>query len=230
MILTMRALRSSSLAFLATVLLANAAIAANARRGEFSRVLALKPDAAHGEELFKSCISCHGPDASGQTTGSVPRIAGQHYRVLVRQVIDFRQGRRWDMRMEGIATSHEVMPELQDVADVAAYVSSLDRDGARGVGDGQFVERGAPVYQSKCASCHGAKAEGSADQGIPRLAGQHAAYLTRQIYDAVDGRRPPLSHSHGKIFSPLEFEEVLGLTDYLSRIGWNAGAPGEDQR
>ena len=186
---------------------------------DLAKVLAGKPDVDHGAELFGQCVTCHGPQGAGQLDGSVPRIAGQHYRVLARQIVDFRHGTRWDFRMEGVAASHKVLPGLQDITDVAWFVSTLNRDGARGVGDGLHAARGAEIYAASCASCHGAQAEGNGAKEIPRLAGQHAGYLARQIYDAVDGRRPPLSKTHGKRFAPLEFEEVLGLTDYLSRIG-----------
>jgi cytochrome c553 len=187
--------------------------------------MSLAPDARRGEELFSQCTSCHSADGGGVAAGTRPRIAGQHYRVLVRQLVDFRRGKRWDFQMEGVATSHDIIPELQDIADVAWYVSRLTRDGVRGIGDGQYLEQGRTIYQSKCASCHGRNAEGSDARGMPRLAGQHAAYLARQIYDAVDGRRPPLTRTHRTRFAPLAFEEVLGLTDYLSRIGWNASLP-----
>ena len=187
---------------------------------DLAQVLAGKPDASHGAKVFEQCVACHGPDGGGEVSGSVPRIAGQHYRVLARQIVDFRHGKRWDFRMEGVATSHTVMPELSDITDVAWYVSTLERDGARGVGNGQNVDKGAAIYGAQCASCHGAQAEGNDAKQIPRLSGQHAAYLARQIYDAVDGRRPPLSKTHGKRFAPLTFEEVLGLTDYLARLGW----------
>lgn len=198
---------------------------------EYKRAVALKPDVEHGRELFDHCTSCHGSDGGGTTDGAIPRIAGQHYRVLVRQVVDFRRGTRWDMRMEGVATSHEVIPELQDIADVAAYVSTLRRDGARGVGDGEHVQAGETIYRRNCAACHGASGEGNAGTETPRLSGQHAAYLARQIYDAVDGRRPYLTATHRKRFENLEYAEILGLADYLSRMGWDQGdkkaAPGE---
>jgi cytochrome c553 len=200
------------------------AAAAGSTQQDFAKVIAMKPDAARGAELFESCKSCHGDDGGGVIEGSVPRIAGQHYRVLVRQIVDFRRGKRWDFRMEGVATSHEVIPQLQDVADVAWFVSRLERDGARGVGDGAYVERGAALYAEKCASCHGRNGEGDDAREIPRIAGQHAAYLARQLYDAVDNRRPNLARSHGKRFAPLDFQDVLGLTDYLARIGWKGEA------
>jgi len=207
------------------------ALAESAARREIKQVLALKPDAEHGRELFAQCASCHGPVGGGKTDGTIPRIAGQYYRVVVNQVVHFRRGTRWDTRMEAVATSHEVIPELQDIADVAWYVSQLDAATARGVGEGIYVERGAKLYAGRCASCHGKEAEGSDTQAVPRLAGQHAAYLSRQIYDTVEGRRPKLTSSHGWRFEPLAYEDVLGLSDYLSRIGWDsepAPAAGSD--
>jgi cytochrome c553 len=199
-----------------------ASLAETAAHREIKQAQALKSDEVHGREIFEQCAACHGPDGDGTTDGSVPRIAGQHYRVLVRQVVDFRRGKRWDMRMEGVASSHEIISSLQDIADVAGHISQLDRDGARGVGDGINVARGAELYSKSCASCHGPDGEGSDAKEIPRLAGQHAAYLARQIYDAVDGRRPLLTRSHGKRLESLDFEDVRALTDYLSRIGWKA--------
>lgn len=196
------------------------AAGAESSKQEFAKVMALKPDESRGRELFEACAACHNPEGGGTTNGSVPRIAGQHYRVLVRQVLDFRRGARWDMRMEGVATSHDIIPELQDIADVAAYASHLTRDGARGLGDGQNVEKGAAIYAAGCSSCHGENGEGDGASGVPRLSGQHAAYLARQIYDAVDGRRPALASSHRKRFVKLDFQEVQGLADYLARLGW----------
>lgn len=197
---------------------------------DFKRVLAMKPDEERGRELFAQCAACHRPDGGGTTDGAIPRIAGQHYRVLVRQVVDFRHGTRWDMRMEGVATSHELIPELQDIADVAWYASRLERDGARGVGDGEDVQRGEAIYLRSCVSCHGENGEGSERMGIPRLSGQHAAYLARQFYDAVDGRRPHLTATHRKRFDKLEFADLNGLADYLARIGWDGGAVSTETR
>ena len=209
-----------SLALLVPVL----ALGAASRDSDFKTAMGKKPNFDNGAALFEQCVSCHGQDGGGRVNGSIPRIAGQHYSVLVRQIIDFRYGKRWDVRMEGLMAEHSVLAGNQDIADVAAYVSNLERDGARGVGDGSYVERGAAVYAQGCASCHGPAAEGDAQKGIPRLAGQHAAYLARQIYDAVDARRLPLSETHRKRLVHLDFEQVLGLTDYLSRIGWNPPA------
>ena len=204
------------------LVLAEPASAETATRREFNQAIASKTMDARGAELFAQCATCHGADGGGTANGSVPRIAGQHYRVLVRQIVDFRHGERWDARMEGVARSHAILAGAQDIADVASHVSRLEPDGRGGVRDGLYVERGATIYGASCSSCHGVDGSGNDRKEIPRLAGQHAGYLARQIYDAVDGRRPVLAKSHGKRFAPLVFEDVLGLTDYLARIGWQA--------
>jgi cytochrome c553 len=161
--------------------------------------------------------------AAADVNGSIPRIAGQHYRVLVRQIIDFRYGKRWDARMEGVMAEHSVLAGNQDIADVAAYVSKLERDGARGVGDGQYVERGAAVVCEGCASCHGprpreTKHAHSAARG-PACRLPRAADLRRR------GCAPVAAHrTHRKRFAPLVFRGRAGLTDYLARIGWSPPA------
>lgn len=208
----------------ACLLLPLLAVGATREQKEFAQVMAAKPDREHGAALFARCVECHGADGAGITTGSVPRIAGQHTRVLVRQVLQFRGGKHWDMRMEGVASSQGVLSRPQDIADVAVYINGLSPDGKRGVGRGDFLEQGESIYQANCSGCHGKAGEGDERQEIPRLAGQHAAYLARQIYDAVDARRPALAASHRNRLAPLTFEEVQGVTDYLSRIGWNPEA------
>jgi len=195
------------------------ATAASTAKSEFNEVMRAKADAAHGAELFSQCVRCHGADGNGDPNGSTPRIAGQHYRVLVKQLVDFRHGKRWDFRMEGMADRDHIQGP-QDIADVASYVGSLTQPGKRGIGSGEYVVEGSLIYSSKCQSCHGIDAEGDAARGIPRLAGQHYAYLTRQMYDAVDGRRPALPALHSKRIAPLDFEQVRAVADFLARIGW----------
>src|SRR5213075_1195439 len=135
---------------------------------------------------------------------------------------DFRYGKRWDFRMEGMADRHH-LPGPKDIADVAVHVSGLAQPTRRGVGNGEFAGEGGRIYAAQCGSCHGASAEGDAVRGIPRLAGQHYAYLMRQMYDAVDGRRPALPRLHSQRIAPLDFEQVRAVSDYLARIGWQAG-------
>jgi cytochrome c553 len=178
-----------------------------------------KPDSGHGSELFVQCVSCHGENGAGQRDGSTPRIAGQHYSVLLKELVDFRHGKRWDFRMEEQAKEH-FLATPQDVADVAAFVAQLDGGGERGIGDGIHAADGARFFGARCASCHGPSGAGNAREVVPRLGGQHYAYLMRQMYDAVDGRRPTLQLVHPAKIAPLDFEQVRAVADYLSRVEW----------
>jgi cytochrome c553 len=193
-------------------------LAASSARSELDAALRAQADSTHGEALFAQCTQCHGPRGGGDPNGSTPRIAGQHYRVIVKQLVDFRYGKRWDFRMEGMADRHH-LTSAQEIADVAAFVSALDRPGDQGLGSGEGSARGQAIYAGQCQSCHGPDAAGDDATATPRLAGQHYGYLLRQMYDAVDGRRPALPRLHAKRIAPLDFDEVRAVSDYLSRIG-----------
>ena len=199
------------------------ATAANTARSDFDRALHAKANLQHGEELFQTCATCHGPTGNGADDGSIPRIAGQHFRVLVRQLVDYRYEMRWDIRMEHYA-GRGLLKDAQSIADVAAYVAQLARDAPRNVGDGSLLRHGAQVYAQRCAECHGPKGEGERLVLVPRVAGQHYAYLLRQMYDGVDGRRPNFSAAHVRILARLERDDIVGVADFLSRSEWTGPA------
>lgn len=196
---------------------------AESARRDLQQATRATPDIESGRELFVQCVSCHGADGGGQSNGNTPRIAGQHYSVLLKQLVDFRHGKRWDFRMEERADRHH-LEKPQDLANVAAYVSELDSSGERGIGDGSQATEGAFIFGSYCAGCHGPTGQGNAAKAVPRLGGQHYAYLMRQMYDAVDGRRLNLDRVHKKEIAPLDFEQVRAVSDYLSRVEWGGPA------
>ena len=203
----------------ALLLVPFAASAASKSQSEFEKALHAKPDVAHGAELFQTCATCHGPTGNGADDGSIPRIAGQHFRVLVRQLVDYRHELRWDIRMEHYA-GRGLLKDSQSIADVAAYVAMLARDAPRNVGDGSLLRHGAQVYAQRCAECHGDAGEGDGRALTPRVAGQHYAYLLRQLYDGVDGRRPNFSAGHVRILARLQRDDLVGVADFLARSEW----------
>jgi len=184
---------------------------------EFLDTLHSSPSVDRGAELFDTCAACHGSSGIGTVDGAVPRIAGQHFAVLARQLVDYRHDQRWDPRMEHFADQHHLV-NPQAIADVAEYVSHLDISSAPGVGTGELVEHGRSVYVQQCQSCHGSSGEGDEKKLVPRIAGQHYEYLRRQIYDAVEGRRPNFRLRHVRLFARLERDDIVGLADYLSRM------------
>jgi cytochrome c553 len=201
-------------------LMPSIALGAESARQEFSAATSATPDVERGEKLFRDCAVCHGASGNGSDDGGVPRIAGQHYRVLIKQLVDYRHEKRWDIRMEHYA-GRRLLADAQSIADVAAYAARLGREAPRNVGDGTLVEHGAAVYAHGCAECHGSKGEGDNRTVTPRLAGQHYEYLLRQMHDAVDGRRPNFSSSHVKLLAKLEHGDLIGVADFLSRSQWS---------
>ena len=204
-------------AVLSAFLLAPQASATSETEDEYRAVLQADIDVSHGRVLFETCARCHGTSGAGQKDGSVPAIAGQHFRVIARQLIDYRHDERWDVYMEHFAD----FPSLifaQDVADVAGYITGLERVGPRAQGEGDYLDHGAALYARRCTSCHGVHGEGSDNKGYPRLAAQQYPYLVRQMHDALEGRRPNFSRAHVRLLAHFDRDDIDGVADYLSRL------------
>jgi cytochrome c oxidase subunit 2 len=198
------------------VLLACAAGTARAA-SELALALAAKPDAARGEQLYRTCAACHGEDGGGVADGTVPAIGGMPAALVVRQLVNFRHERRSDIRMEHFADATH-LPSAQDLADVAAYVGELRRRTPGAIGDGRSLQVGTRAYFRACQACHGALGRASRDGVMPGLAGQHQPYLERQLRDAAAGRRPSMNATHRVALQGLGEDELRGITDYLSRL------------
>jgi len=194
-----------------------ASMASGVAEQEFSAAVHAPPSQMHGEALFNdTCIACHGPDGAGQPDGSVPSIAAQHPRYIIRQLVNYRHGRRWDLRMEH-STGPRRLVNAQDIADVAAYVSRLPPSAAVDIGNGELAASGQLIYVRACAPCHGNSGAGDDTSEVPTLAGQHYNYLLRQMIDATQDQRPEFPREHSMLLRRLERNDLIGLADFLSR-------------
>ena len=194
-----------------------AGLAATPATQDLREAAALTPDAVRGERLFTPCAGCHRPDGRGNLDGSVPAIAGQHQRVLLKLLTDYRHARRWDPRMQHYADAH-VLPDMQAVADVAGYISALDRGRSSGTGQGNRLPLGQALFAERCASCHGKLGEGDAETLVPRIAGQHHAYLLRLFKEAAEGARPSYPPDHISLYQELGSDRLDAIADAASRM------------
>jgi cytochrome c553 len=81
-------------------------------------------DLDRGQMLYvEHCASCHGERGEGNKPAFYPKIAGQHYRYLVRQIIDIAGGRRGNANPA--MTAAVAGFSARDVANVADYVSRI---------------------------------------------------------------------------------------------------------
>ena len=86
-------------------------------------------DPARGQALYAVCSTCHGLDAKGMKELNAPALAGREEWYLVRQIENFRTGRRGsdpnDIYGRQMAPMALVLADAQAIEDVAAYLSSL---------------------------------------------------------------------------------------------------------
>jgi len=75
---------------------------------------------------------------------------------------------------------------------------------------GAFAASGQQIYAS-CAACHGTRAEGNPSLGAPALAGQHLAYLQRQLLNFRTGLRG--SHKDDSYGAQMRAASQVSLRD-----------------
>jgi len=164
------------------------------------------------------CALCHGPE--GESASAVyPRLAAQHPDYLQKQLRDFRDGRRKSDTMSEMAKD---LPDA-DIAVLAAYFSGM-KAGARQSGDvdlagvGKFIFLRGNSFSgvAACASCHGPKGYGT--EQLPRLAGQHPAYIETQLKEFNKRERTNDNSIMHSIASKLTELETKAVAVYLGGL------------
>jgi cytochrome c553 len=184
---------------------------------EIIEALKLTPDVKNGEKIYPLCASCHLNNGWGKKDGSFPVIAGQHRKVLIKQLADIRAKNRHNPTMYPFADP-ETIGGTQSIADVTAYISKLANNPAPGTGSGKQLTQGKMIYQQRCIQCHGSGAEGNNDAFFPALKGQHHAYLLRQLKWIRDGYRKNSNPAMVTEVKTLNDSQLDAVADYLSRI------------
>jgi cytochrome c553 len=170
------------------------------------------------------CSDCHGVDGNS-VSPNFPKLAGQQEEYLVKQLQSFRHGERASEQsyqymwgMTGTLTDEQIKGLAHYYNQhVMKLMSGNEMDKILLNKGKEIFENGIPAKQSSaCKLCHGAAGEGMAT--IPRIAGQHAAYLVRQlvVFQENEGRpgTPMETVTHG-----LSTEEMDSVASYLQALG-----------
>jgi len=155
---------------------------------EFEKALKLTPNIENGRELYKLCVTCHGPEGWGDDNGSYPQIAGQLPGVIIKQLADIRAGNRDNPIMRAFS-SRRTLGGAQEIADVAGYIATLPMTAFNGQGSRRYLDLGKEIYERDCSDCHGETGEGDVKKHVPAIHGQHYEYLERQYRWIRNGRR-----------------------------------------
>ena len=143
-------------------------------------------------DLFFPCATCHGVKGEGVPAKNGPMVAGLAADYVESELLAFANGTRGAHPTDRHGGEMALVAKAytpDDLAKLADIVAALDAPEIvpSGASSAQFA-RGRDLYQ-QCVSCHGAYGEGDAGLNSPRLAGQNAQYLARQIEHYLTGVR-----------------------------------------
>ena len=177
--------------------------------------------AQHARELaIGVCGVCHGPDGNSKNP-MFPRLAGQRAWYLVQQLQAFQDESRGDPYAIAYMWGMARKLHAPTIEALAQYFSRQKTgpgkryDQARLARGREIFEHGVPSQGvPACAVCHGPHALGS--NTFPRLAGQHAEYILKQLASFQSNMRN-IAIMHG-VAQNLPKPQMEAVADYLASL------------
>jgi cbb3-type cytochrome c oxidase subunit III len=178
-----------------------------------------KPDLVKGEATFTAvCASCHGADGNSGTP-AYPKLSQQHPEYLVKQLQEFKSGKRKNAIMQGFASTLS-----DDDMKNVAYWATSKKAKAGFAKEKDLVTMGERIYRggiadrqvAACAGCHSPNGAGIPSQ-YPRLSGQHSDYTAAQLTafrDGVRGNSIPMT----QVAAKLNDKEIRAVADYVAGL------------
>ncbi len=187
----------------------------------------VKGSVENGAKKTAMCVGCHGIigyQASFPEIHKVPKIAGQSASYITAALNAYKTGDRKHPSMRAIA---DTLTE-QDIADLSAYYAQLGmKEGAAVPANAQVPEAVQALIardkDNSCTKCHGANFNTPNDGTVPKLAGQHADYLSVALRSyktdggahGYVGRSNAVMGGQAKQFSNAE---IKLLANYISAL------------
>ena len=178
-----------------------------------------KPDLAKGAASYgQVCVACHAADGNS-TIAENPKLAQQHPEYLVKQLQEFKSGKRENAVMLGFAS----MLSDEDMRNISFWLAS--QKATTGVATNKDTVRlGERIYRggiadrqiAACAGCHSPNGAGIPSQ-YPRLAGQHAGYTEAQLKAFRDGARHNNAQMTG-VAAKMNDREIKAVSDYIAGL------------
>ena len=172
------------------------------------------------KKTLDNCTTCHGPNGRS-TSPTFPILAAQTALYIESQLHAFKDQTRADPDAQAYMWGMASQLDDASISALATYFSKQSAAQGRS-GKAALVEKGKHIFSEgvparqifPCASCHGAKAEGNGP--FPRLAGQHAPYLLRQLLVIQSAlRTAPVMHG---VIKDLNRDQMQAVAAYLESI------------
>ncbi len=183
-----------------------------------------------GMKPWEGCAECHDLDGVAPN-GHFPNLAGEKTAYFLKEMDDFRTGKRANDHGQMGVSSRQTTGKILD--EVAAYFSALPSPipqplnglGPAGVARAQLlVAHGSHADKiAACVNCHGSKPKH--EFVAPCLEGQQAGYTAKQLADFKAGKRA--NDPNGvmqKVAQRLSDRDVDALAAYLASLPHAAGA------
>ncbi len=183
------------------------------------------PEVSASTTALQVCSNCHGVKGVS-TSPNFPNLAGQSQAYLEKQLTDFRSHGRSDP--EGFEYMWGLSSHLTDgqIKALATYFSQLPptRGNVDNYGTPEMLSAGRAIFEKgieaegvpACSACHGVYAQGS-DQ-FPRLAGQHADYLVKQINVFKLTEQRPTGVAMKAVTHNISSENIMSVAAYLETL------------
>ena len=178
-----------------------------------------KPDLAKGQAISSQiCAACHTADGSRGSPAN-PILQGQHADYLAKQLHEFKEGKRKNAVMQGMAAPLSD----EDIKNVTAfYASKQAKPGFAKNKDlvllGEKIYRGGIAERQvpACAGCHSPTGAGIPAQ-YPRLSGQHSDYTEAQLNSFRAGGRANSAQMMA-IAAKMNDREIKAVADYIAGL------------
>jgi cytochrome c553 len=166
------------------------------------------------------CVACHGVNGNS-TVPMFPKIAGQSEDYLVKQLKDFKSGRRKSDVMGPVV--EQLKPE--ELAPLAAHFSAQTMEpgktsdkAAASLGKLIFFDGNEESGVPACIGCHQPLGAGT---GIyPRIGGQQVEYVTQQLKNFASGDRSNDPSRFMRVVAKrMTMEEIQSVAEYLVGLG-----------
>jgi len=179
---------------------------------------AFKPDAARGQTASAACQACHVADGTRGLPAN-PILQGQHAEYIVKQLGEFKAGKRQNAIMTAMAAPL-TEEQMRDIA--AFYASKSAQSGAARNKDsvllGERIYRGGVAARKipACAGCHSPNGAGIPAQ-YPRIGSQHEEYLEAQLVAFRSGARANNAPMQA-IAAKMSDAEIKAVADYIAGL------------
>jgi cytochrome c553 len=164
------------------------------------------------KDKAQACAACHGPNGNS-TDPQYPILAGQTARYIFIELRDFKEGRRHHPQVDPMPANIT----RDDMLALADYFSKQTKTPNGFQADGSKVSLGAKkTDEVLCTMCHSGGFLGQNE--IPRVAGQHYAYIKKQLSDFKARRRTNDAGNMTSVAGTLSDADIENLAQYIANL------------